>query len=54
MVTSGANHAGCDYAAEAEIIQWRIRVIDANGADAVVQRVRSEVLALCAHFPVYG
>jgi glycine hydroxymethyltransferase len=29
-------------------------VLDANGADAVVERVRGQVLELCRRFPVYG
>jgi len=29
-------------------------VLDAQGADAVVERVRSQVLELCRRFPVYG
>jgi glycine hydroxymethyltransferase len=41
---------------EAEVRQvagWIADVIDARGAEAVVARVRGEVLALCARFPVY-
>ena len=29
-------------------------VIDAEGAEAVVNRVRAQVLELCQRFPVYG
>jgi glycine hydroxymethyltransferase len=29
-------------------------VLDANGADAAIERVRPQVLELCARFPVYG
>jgi glycine hydroxymethyltransferase len=42
---------------EAEVIkvaEWIAAVIDAEGADAVVNRVRGEVLELCRRFPVYG
>src|SRR5262245_30992239 len=28
-------------------------VLDANGADAAVEKVRPQVLDLCRHFPVY-
>jgi glycine hydroxymethyltransferase len=42
---------------EPEVLQvadWIIAVIEAEGAAAVVERVRGEVLALCQRFPVYG
>ncbi|HTQ36023.1 MAG TPA: serine hydroxymethyltransferase [Steroidobacteraceae bacterium] len=42
---------------EAEMVQvagWIADIIDSGGAPAVVERVRSEVAALCARFPVYG
>ena len=42
---------------EAEVIKvadWIAAVVDAEGADAVVQRVRTEVLEMCRRFPVYG
>jgi glycine hydroxymethyltransferase len=42
---------------EAEVVQvaeWIAALIDAEGADEVVQRVRAEVLELCRRFPVYG
>jgi glycine hydroxymethyltransferase len=42
---------------EAEITQvanWIADVLDANGSDAVVARVRDEVAELCRRFPVYG
>lgn len=35
------------------IADWIVDVVEADGADAVVQRVRAEVLELCARFPVY-
>jgi glycine hydroxymethyltransferase len=41
---------------EAEVRQvagWMADVIDAEGADPVVQRVRAQVLELCRRFPVY-
>jgi glycine hydroxymethyltransferase len=42
---------------EAEVVQvsdWIADVLDAGGAQAVVDRVRGEVVALCRRFPVYG
>ncbi len=42
---------------EAEVVQvaeWIAAVIEAEGADEVVQKVRAEVLELCRRFPVYG
>ena len=33
---------------------WIADILDAAGADAVVARVRTEVLEMCAAFPVYG
>jgi glycine hydroxymethyltransferase len=33
---------------------WIADVLDANGAETVVQRVRGAVLELCRRFPVYG
>ena len=41
---------------EAEVRQvanWMADVIDAEGADGTVQRVRTQVLELCGRFPVY-
>jgi hypothetical protein len=29
-------------------------VLDAEGAEATIDRVRGEVVALCKRFPVYG
>ena len=42
---------------EAEVVkvaEWIVAVIDAEGAESVVQKVRGEVLDLCRRFPVYG
>jgi glycine hydroxymethyltransferase len=42
---------------EAEMVQvagWIADIIDSNGSAATVERVRGEVAALCARFPVYG
>ena len=37
-----------------QVAKWILAVIESEGAGAVVQRVRGEVLELCARFPVYG
>jgi glycine hydroxymethyltransferase len=42
---------------EAEVIDlagWIADVLDANGSDEVVARVRGKAEALCKKFPVYG
>ena len=36
-----------------QVANWMADVIDAEGADATVQRVRAQVLELCRRFPVY-
>ena len=33
---------------------WVADVLDSGGADSTVAKVRSEVLKMCAAFPVYG
>jgi glycine hydroxymethyltransferase len=37
-----------------QVAGWIADIIDAGGTPAVVERVRGEVAALCARFPVYG
>lgn len=37
-----------------QVARWVADVLDANGEDSAVQRVRGEVLELCGRFPVYG
>jgi glycine hydroxymethyltransferase len=37
-----------------QVADWIAEVLDANGADAAVERVRGQVSALCRRFPVYG
>ena len=61
MVTSGlrigtpaATTRGFRQAEVETVAGWIADVLDANGGDAVVERVRGEVLALCRRFPVYG
>lgn len=61
MVTSGlrigtpaATTRGFRQAEVETVAGWIADVLDANGGDAVIERVRGEVLALCRRFPVYG
>jgi glycine hydroxymethyltransferase len=35
------------------VADWIVDVVEAEGSDSVVQRVRAEVLELCGRFPVY-
>jgi glycine hydroxymethyltransferase len=37
-----------------QVADWIADVLDANGAEATIERVRGEVAALCRRFPVYG
>ncbi len=37
-----------------QVADWIADVLDANGSDAAIERVRGQVEALCARFPVYG
>jgi glycine hydroxymethyltransferase len=37
-----------------QVADWIADVLDANGAEAAIERVRGEVVALCRRFPVYG
>jgi glycine hydroxymethyltransferase len=37
-----------------ELAGWIAEVLDDRGSDAVIQRVKTRVLELCAKFPVYG
>ncbi len=37
-----------------QVAEWIADVLDANGDEAVITRVRGEVSALCKRFPVYG
>ncbi len=37
-----------------QVAEWIVEVIEAEGAAAVIERVRGEVLTLCRRFPVYG
>jgi glycine hydroxymethyltransferase len=61
MVTSGlrigtpaATTRGFREPEVTQVAHWIADIVQANGADDVVANVRSQVLALCARFPVYG
>lgn len=61
MITSGlrigtpaATTRGFKQAEVEQVADWIADILDANGADAVIDRVRADVSALCARFPVYG
>jgi glycine hydroxymethyltransferase len=61
MVTSGlrigtpaVTTRGLKEAHVRQLSEWIADVLDARGGDAVVERVRAEVLSLCRQFPVYA
>jgi glycine hydroxymethyltransferase len=61
MVTSGlrigtpaATTRGFKEREIEQVADWIADVLDANGAEAAIERVRGEVLELCRRFPVYG
>ena len=61
MVTSGlrigtpaATTRGFKEAEIRQVADWIADVLDAEGAEATIERVRGEVVALCKRFPVYG
>ncbi len=37
-----------------QLSNWIADVLDENGEESVIERVRGEVMALCRRFPVYG
>jgi len=37
-----------------QVADFMAQVLDAEGAAAVIERVRPQVIELCARFPVYG
>ena len=37
-----------------QVADWIAEVLDANGSEPVVERVRAQVSELCARYPVYG
>jgi glycine hydroxymethyltransferase len=61
MITSGlrigspaATTRGFREAEVRQVADWIADVLDAEGAEATIERVRGEVVALCKRFPVYG
>ncbi len=52
--TAASTTRGFREAEVVKVAEWIVAVIDAEGADSVVQKVRGEVLDLCRRFPVYG
>jgi glycine hydroxymethyltransferase len=52
--TPAATTRGFREAEVRQVADWIVDVVEAEGADAVVQRVRGKVLELCERFPVYG
>jgi len=52
--TPAATTRGFREAEVRQVADWIVEVVEAEGAEAVVQRVRGEVLELCGRFPVYG
>jgi glycine hydroxymethyltransferase len=51
--TAASTTRGFREAEMRQIARWIVEVVEAEGAEAVVQRVRVQVLELCARFPVY-
>jgi glycine hydroxymethyltransferase len=37
-----------------QVAEWMADVLDANGADAAIEKVRADVTEICRRFPVYG
>jgi glycine hydroxymethyltransferase len=37
-----------------QVADWMAEVLDANGSDAVIEKVRAAVTEICGRFPVYG
>ncbi len=61
MVTSGirigspaSTTRGFKEAEMTQVAGWIADIIDSNGDQAVIERVRGEAAALCKRFPVYG
>ncbi len=52
--TAASTTRGFREAEVVKVAEWIAAVVDAEGADTVVQTVRREVLELCRRFPVYG
>ncbi len=52
--TAASTTRGFREAEVVKVAEWIVAIIDAEGADHVIQKVRAEVLDLCRRFPVYG
>ena len=52
--TPAATTRGFGEAEVRELSGWMCDVIDSRGDQAVIERVRTQVLDLCRRFPVYG
>ena len=51
--TPASTTRGFKEAEMSQVASWIADVIDAGGAEPVVQRVRAQVIELCRRFPVY-
>ena len=52
--TAASTTRGFREAEVVKVAEWIVEVIEAEGAEHVVKKVRTEVLDLCRRFPVYG
>ena len=52
--TAAATTRGFKEAEVVELAGWIADVLDANGSEDAVAKVRTKVEALCRKFPVYG
>jgi glycine hydroxymethyltransferase len=52
--TPASTTRGFKEAEVRQVADWIADVLDAEGAEATIERVRGEVVALCKRFPVYG
>ncbi len=52
--TPAATTRGFKEAEVRQVADWIADLLDAEGAEAAIERVRGEVVALCKRFPVYG
>jgi len=52
--TPAVTTRGCKEAEARQLSTWIADILDHMGDEAVLERVRAEVVALCRRFPVYG
>jgi glycine hydroxymethyltransferase len=52
--TAAATTRGFGEVEVRQVAQWIAEILEANGADDVVAKVRAQVSTLCQRFPVYG